>query len=200
MLKTLYDIQAEHASLIQWLLDLEGELTPELELQLLISEEELEAKAEGYALRVLEFNGMAALIDNEIIRLEAKKQQYTKTSDKLKERIKEAMIQFKKDKIKTTRVSLSFRKSEAVEIPESFTDSVLKVIKLKAEIAEEKVEALLQAASDAGATPPQIPDESILEYFKLSAAVDKAKVKSDLKEGLTISDCTIITKQNLQIK
>lgn len=198
--KSLYDIQVEHASLIQYLLDLEGELTPEMEEQLTINEDELTVKAEGYALRILEFNGQAGLIKNEIARLTAKKKKYEDTAEQLKDRIEKAMKQFNRDKIETTRVKLSFRKSSAVQLPENFTEDVLKYVKLEAKLDTEKIEAVTEEYTAKEADLPFLPTESMLEYFKVSASVDSAKIKADLKDGVTIATCTIVDNQNLQIK
>lgn len=200
MQKSLYEIQADYAALVTELLDAEGELTPELEMALAINKDELQSKAEGYALRILEFDGQADLIANEIKRLQARQKQYENTADKLKETIKAAMLQFNVDKIKTDKVTLAFRKSEVVEVPETFADEVLQFVTIKAEIDTDKVEAAIQQAQANKTDVPKIPKEEMLQYFKLSAAVDKTKIKTTLKEGIAVGDVMLLTKQNLQIK
>lgn len=200
MQKSLYDIQTDYAALVAELLDAEGELTPELEMALAINKDELQIKAEGYALRILEFDGKADLIANEIKRLQVRQKQYENTADKLKETIKAAMLQFNVDKIKTDKVTLAFRKSEVVDVPETFAEEVLRFISIKAEIDSDKVEAAIQQAQVNKTDVPKIPKEEMLQYFKLSAAVDKTKIKTSLKEGIAVGDVMLLTKQNLQIK
>ena len=198
--KSLYDIQADYANITNELMELEGELTPEMELALTINKDELEKKAEAYALRIIEFNGQSVLLKMEIERLSKRAAQYERTSEKLKSTVHAAMIQFNVDKIKTTKVTLSFRASESVEVPEDFADNIMRFVSIKTEIDPEKVKALTDAALEAGGTAPIVPEVSMLEYFKVSAAVDKAKIKVALKDGTTVGDTMLITKKNLQIK
>lgn len=200
MLKTLYDIQAQHAALVSELLESEGELTPELEMDLSINEDELEVKAEGYALRILEFNGQADFIDAEIKRLQSRKSQLDKTAERLKETIRAAMVQFKKEKIKTERITLSFRKSEVVEVPETFADEILQFVTIKAELDQKKIEAVAEQCNAVGAKMPEVPSVEMLDYFKLTATVDKTKIKIALKDEKTVGDVMLLTKKNLQIK
>lgn len=200
MLKTLYDIQTEYATLVAELLDADGELTEEMEFALAINKDELEAKAEGYALRILDFDGQAELIQYEIERLTGRKKQYENTAKKLKETIHAAMVQFQVDKIKTQKVTLSFRKSEVCEVPETFADDVLQFVSIKAEIDPGKVKSITEAATAAGFDAPKVPGVEMLDYFKLSAAVDKAKIKATIKEGTTVGDAMVIERKNLQIK
>ena len=48
---------------------------------------------------------------------------------------------------------------------------------------------------------PAFPTEDILQYFKLTATVDKAKMKASLKDGIAVDEnIMLLTKQNLQIK
>jgi hypothetical protein len=200
MFKSLYDIQTEHAALITELIEAEGDLSPELEMALSINKDELQAKAESYALRILEINGQSDFIANEIKRLQYHQKQYDRASDKLKETIKAAMVQFNTEKIETNRVKLSLRKSEVCEVPESFSEEVLKFVNIKAEIDQSKVDAITYEAESNKVDVPFIPTEEMLQYFKLSASVDKAKIKIALKAGTSVGNSMLLTKQNLQIK
>lgn len=116
MLKTLYQIQEDYAVLTSELLENEGELNPAIEQALEITEEEFTAKAAAYALRIREFEGHIQMIDKEIIRLIDMAKRYTKAKDFLKQRILNAMLQFKTEKLKTDLVTLSLRKSKRVNI------------------------------------------------------------------------------------
>lgn len=200
MQKSLYEIQIDHAAIVSELLDAGGEISPELEMALAINQDELKEKAVSYALRIKEFLGMSDMIKAESDRLAKRAASYKKTSDRLKEYISAAMLQFGVDKIEDKLVALSFRKSEAVEVPEEFADSILKFVTIKAEIDPEKVEAIKAEYEMNGLDEPAIPDVEMLDYFKLSASVDNAKIKASLKEGVTVGDAMILTKKNLQIK
>jgi hypothetical protein len=200
MYKSLYEIQEDYARIIADLQECEGELTPEMEFALTINRDELENKAEAYALRILEFNGQSALLKVEIDRLQTRAKQFETTAERLKETIKAAMIQFNVDKIKTNKITLSFRKSEAVEVPETFADEVLQFVNIKAEIDHEKFENAIKEAYENDTELPKKPNEEMLQYFKLSATVDKTKIKASLKEGVSVGDVMLLSKQNLQIK
>lgn len=199
MYKSLYEIQAEYAELIAQLLDADGELTPEMEMALLINQEELQNKAEAYALRILEFNGMASMIKMEAERLQKRATQLERTSDHLKSIIDAAMKQFNVDKIKTDKVTLSYRKSKSVEVPEGFADNILKYVSIEAKL---NVDALVSAkeAADAAGESFEAPTEEQLKYFKLKAELSKTLLKEDLEAGVTIGDVLIVEKKNLQIK
>ncbi len=116
MLKTLYQIQEDYATLTSELLENEGELSQEMEQALEITGEEFVEKAAAYALRIREFEGHIQTIDREISRLTDMAKRYTKARDFLKERICNAMLQFKTEKLKTDLVTLSLRKSKRVNI------------------------------------------------------------------------------------
>lgn len=200
MFKSLYDIQEDYSRIIADLQECDGELTPEMEFALAINRDELENKAEAYALRILDFNGQAELVKAEMIRLATRAKQYEATAERLKETIKAAMIQFKVDKIKTKKITLSFRKSEVVEVPETFADEVLQFVNIKAEIDHERFDNAIKEAYENDTELPATPNEELLQYFKLSASVDKTKMKASLKEGVSVGDVMLLEKKNLQIK
>lgn len=199
MHKSLYEIQAEYAELTAQLLDADGELTPEMEMALLINQEELEKKAEAYALRIIEFNGVSAMIRTEADRLLKRAAKLDRTSDHLKSIIDSAMKQFNVEKIKTDRVTLSYRKSESVEVPEGFADSILKFVSIEAKLKVDDLASAKEAADAAGETF-EAPTEEQLKYFKLKAELSKTALKEDLEKGITIGDVLLIEKKNLQIK
>lgn len=200
MYKSLYDISVEYSALVQELIDVEGELTPELEYALQINKDELHKKAEAYALRILDFEGQAELVKVEIARLQKRAQQFQNTADKLRDIIKSAMLQFEVEKIKTERVTLSFRKSETAELPQGFADDILRFCTIEAKLDPKKIEAANQLAIDVGAELPIIPDEELLEFLTLKAEASVSKIKDALKEGRKVGDCMLLTKKNLQIK
>lgn len=104
----------------------EGELTPELEQSLIITQEQLQEKSiqYAYAIRNLEIDSEA--INIEIKRLKTMKDAKDNAIDRMKEAVRNAMLSVGIDKIESSLFKLSLRRSEAVEVvnidqlPESF--------------------------------------------------------------------------------
>jgi hypothetical protein len=94
----------------------EGELTPELEQSLMITQEQLQEKAVqyAYAIRNVEIDSQA--IDNEIKRLKAMKEAKDNAIDRMKEAVRNAMLASGIDKIESSLFKLSLRRSEYVEV------------------------------------------------------------------------------------
>jgi hypothetical protein len=114
--RSMYAIREDHYALIRQIEENGGELTPELELYLQLTEEEFESKAVSYGFVCKGFDDTEAIIDREIERLETLKARAAKNKELFKSRLSEAMQQFGVEKITTPTLTLSFRKSEAVEI------------------------------------------------------------------------------------
>lgn len=115
-MNTLYNISNEHKALMAQIEAAEGEITEDIAASLEIVEEQLQEKAVGYAYIIKHYDDTADIIDKEIKRLQALKKKADNNADRLKQRIKEAMIQFGVSKVETETITLSFRKSVAVEI------------------------------------------------------------------------------------
>lgn len=115
-MKTLYNITQEYAELVSQLMDNEGEMTEEMEMQLSINQDELQRKAEGYALVIKEHDYFMNSIDEEMKRLKEMKDRYKKIQERLKDTIAKAMILYGYEKIETPFVRLSFRKSTSVKV------------------------------------------------------------------------------------
>lgn len=113
---TIYQIEQSYNQLAEELIDNGGELTPELEQQLAITEEQLQNKSVAYSFVIKQMDADIETIDAEIKRLQNAKKQREKASEYLKERIKHAMELFNIEEIKTPLVKINFRKSETVEV------------------------------------------------------------------------------------
>lgn len=113
-MKTLFEITQEVIELASLLED--GEFTPELEQQLAITRDELDAKAENYVKVIRQVEGDISAIDAEIKRLKEIRDGKSKVVDRMKEALSTAMTAFRVDKIETSLMKLFFRKSESVEI------------------------------------------------------------------------------------
>ena len=110
----LYEITQE-AQYLAALLETE-ELTPELEAELLINQEQLQSKGINYAKVISNYQGEADQIDAEIKRLKAMKESRDKKVAWLTESLKRAMLVSGIEKIESPLFKISLRRSEAVEV------------------------------------------------------------------------------------
>ena len=94
----------------------EGELTPDLEQALIINEAELKEKAVNYGYAIKQMEHEANAIDTEIKRLQALKKRATTSIERMETAISNAMQLYGIDKVDSSFIKLSFRKSESVEV------------------------------------------------------------------------------------
>lgn len=158
---TIYQIEQSYNQLAEELIDNGGELTPELETALAITEEQLQNKSVAYSFVIKQMDADIDTIDAEIKRLQAAKKQREKASEYLKERIKHAMELFSIEEIKTPLVKINFRKSETVEVENvNELTSAYKTIK----IVETADKAAIKSAIKNGIV---VPGCSIVEHRNL---------------------------------
>ena len=110
----LYQITQE-AQYLAVLLETE-ELTPELEQELLINQEQLQSKGINYAKVIANYQSESDQIDAEIKRLKAMKESRDKKVTWLTESLKKAMVVSGIEKIESPLFKISLRRSEAVEV------------------------------------------------------------------------------------
>ena len=110
----LYNIKNEYLQIAHKLT--EGELTPELEQALIITQENLQEKAINYGYVIKNFESEVNIIEEEIKRLNALKKARQNAVDKLKTNISDAMQLFGILEVKAPTFKMNFRKSESVEI------------------------------------------------------------------------------------
>jgi hypothetical protein len=110
----LYEITQE-AQYLAALLETE-ELTPELEAELLINQEQLQSKGINYAKVIANYQSESDAIDAEIKRLKAMKESRDKKVTWLTESLKKAMLVSGIEKIESPLFKISLRRSEAVEV------------------------------------------------------------------------------------
>lgn len=114
--QTLYTI-AEDQRLINAMLEENGgELTPEIEEAMQITEENFMAKAEAYGATISEYDAQAEACAAEIKRLQGYKRTCENVSRRMKERLSDAMHTFNRDKVTAGTFRFSFRSSTAVRI------------------------------------------------------------------------------------
>jgi hypothetical protein len=140
---TIYQIEQSYNQLAEELIENGGELTPSLEDQLAITEEQLQTKSVAYSFVIKQMDADVDIIDAEIKRLQNLKKQREKASEYLKERIKHAMDTFSIEEIKTPLVKINFRKSESVEVDDvNQLPAAFKVVK----VTEQADKAAIKAA------------------------------------------------------
>lgn len=116
MKQTLYNITEDQRLINAMLEETGGELTPEIEEAMLITEENFISKAEAYGATISEYDAQAEACAQEIKRLQAFKKTCENVSKRMKERISDAMMAFDKDKVTAGTFRFSFRKSTAVVV------------------------------------------------------------------------------------
>lgn len=115
----LFNIKQEYINLVNTIIDNNGELSPELSQALAINETELKEKAINYGYVIRSFEYENDIIDAEIKRLKALKEQKEKAIQKLKDAVSDAMNLYGIEKVESPELKLSFRKSESIEISEN---------------------------------------------------------------------------------
>lgn len=141
----IFQIEQSYNQLAEELIDNGGELTPELETALAITEEQLQNKSVAYSFVIKQMDADIDTIDAEIKRLQALKKQREKASEYLKERIKHAMELFSIDEIKTPLVKINFRKSETVEVDDvNQLPAAFKVVKVTEQADKAAIKAALK--------------------------------------------------------
>ena len=128
MRKPLYQIESDYLAIADALE--QGELTPELESALAITEQELQVKAVGYGFIIKDAEDTINAIDARIKELTERKKSEQRKVDKMKSAISQAMQLFGIHEVKTPTLKLSFRKSSRVvgmsfdELPDAFVTIV----------------------------------------------------------------------------
>ena len=146
---TIYQIEQSYNQLAEELIENGGELTPSLEEQLAITEEQLQNKSVAYSFVIKQMDADVDIIDAEIKRLQALKKQREKASEYLKERIKHAMDTFSIDEIKTPLVKINFRKSETVEVDDvNQLPAAFKVVKVTEQADKAAIKAAIKDGVD----------------------------------------------------
>lgn len=116
MNQSLFQIAQEYKNIMSQIEFAEGEITPEIAESLDQISESIEAKAQNYSFIIKTYDANIDIIEQEIERLKILKARNSKNKDMLKDRLKSAMEDMGIQKISTPLISVSFRKSESVEI------------------------------------------------------------------------------------
>lgn len=115
-MNSIYHITQEQLHLNYLLEESGGEVTPEIEQALAISEEQMLVKAEDYIEAIKAAEAMATVADMRIKELQAVKQRQKRKVELMKQALSTAMGAFGYDRLEVGLSTLSFRKSKSVEI------------------------------------------------------------------------------------
>ena len=118
----LYEITQDQLSILAILEENGGELTPELQEAMTITQDSFEKKAEAYSYLIIKMESESDMVAAEIKRLQALKKSKDNNSDRLREALSVAMVAFGREdnkgikRFETPTLKLSTRKSESVQI------------------------------------------------------------------------------------
>jgi hypothetical protein len=157
-MKNLFNIDAELYEVYNEIENNGGEMTPELEQSLEITEAERLTKGEGYVYVIKQLRSQSDMIKSEIKRLQELAKRYENSADKLSDTLLQSVVAH--GQIKTAFVTISSRKSKSVSI----TDESL----LGAEFMRIKTEpnkTLIKEALDAG---KEVAGALIVENYSLN--------------------------------
>ena len=157
-MKNLFNIDAELYEVYSEIENNGGEMSPELEAALEISETERMTKGEGYVYVIKQLKSQADLLKAEAKRLQEIAKQYENSADKLADRLLQSVITH--GQIKTAFVTISTRKSKSVSI----TDESL----LGAEFMRVKTEPNKTAIKEALESGEEVQGALIVENYSLN--------------------------------
>lgn len=153
MEKSLYKITQKQQELFDFILEAEGEITPDVEESLKINAENFESKARGYIWMIKKLEADNITINEEMNRLERIEKRNNKLIDRLKESMKMALEIFGESK-KIDTFTLSLRKSKSVEIINSeLIPEAYRVVKTTETINKTEIKKAIESGlTVAGAT------------------------------------------------
>ena len=157
-MKNLFNIDAELYEVYNEIENNGGEMTPELEATLEITEAERLTKGEGYVYVIKQLRSQSDMIKSEIKRLQELAKRYENSADKLSDTLLQSVVAH--GQIKTALVTISTRKSKSVSI----TDESL----LGAEFMRIKTEPNKTAIKEALEAGQEVQGALIVENYSLN--------------------------------
>lgn len=134
----LFQIQKEYLELNRELIESGGELTPEMEKQLVLNKSQLATKAQGYAYVIKQNEANTKIVDEEIKRLQEIKKRLGKANNHLGLALLNAIDLFELDKIELPTITVGTQRSSSLQITDE-SKIPLKFIKIKQETMIDKV-------------------------------------------------------------
>lgn len=157
-MKNLFNIDEETCKVYNEIENNGGEMTPELEAALIITESERQAKGEGYVHVIKQLRSQSEMIKNESKRLYDLAKKYENSAGVLSDKLLESVVSH--GQIKTAFMTISSRKSKSVTI----TDESL----LGAEFMRIKTEPNKTAIKEAIEAGQEVQGALIVENYSLN--------------------------------
>ena len=158
---TLYGITNEMQQLLRLIEENEGEMTPEIENALAISDDNFAAKSEDYGHAILSLKAMAAAAKAEKERLASLEKFYKNALERIQGALVNAMDVLDHPKVETPSMRLFLRRTKATEVDDvTLLPSDLKTVKVE----EVPDKAAIKAAILEGR---EVPGAHIVENVSL---------------------------------
>ena len=157
MSKNLFNINEDMFRLHLQIEENGGELTPELEEQITITEHDRESKCEGYVSVIRQLKSKSQLIKDEAKRLLDAARTYDKSVERLEDNLLSSIVQL--GNIKTNFVSISTRRNKSVEIADD--------VEIPLQYQRVKIEANKTAIKEALESGIDVPGATIVEKYSL---------------------------------
>lgn len=157
-MKNLFNIDAELYEVYNEIENNGGEMTPELEATLEITESERMTKGEGYVYVIKQLRSQADMIKSEIKRLQELAKRYENSANKLADTLLQSVVAH--GQIKTALVTISSRKSKSVSITD---ESLLGMEYLRVKLEPNKT--AIKEALEAG---QEVQGALIVENYSLN--------------------------------
>ena len=144
-MKNLFNIDAELYEVYNEIENNGGEMTPELEATLEITEAERLTKGEGYVYVIKQLRSQSDMIKSEIKRLQELAKRYENSAEKLADTLLQSVVAH--GQIKTALVTISTRKSKSVSITD---ESLLgpEFMRIKTEPNKTAIKEALEAGQE----------------------------------------------------
>ena len=131
-LPSLYQISADMMALLNAIAENEGEITPEMEQSLTITEEQFTTKSEDYGHAIFQLRAMAAAAKAEKDRLGALEKFYKNAAERIQGALVNAMDVLDHPKVESPSMRLFLRRTKATEIDDvTHIPSDLKTVKVE---------------------------------------------------------------------
>jgi len=198
--KNIYDISEEYMSIVSELEESEGELTPELEERLRINQAEFKAKALAYVHVIRMTEGEMVTIKEETEKLAGLMTARINKRDKLKEKLKDAVLLFGEDgkagnktlDLVTAKLFTTNRKSVFIESEEDFVTNKDNYKYCKASLEPLEYGTILKLN--------EIALKNEINATVTKPIISKTAIKEDLDLEIEIEGAQMITKPSLTIK
>lgn len=147
MKQTLYEISEQYLEILNQVEEAEGELTPEMEKALELTQENLIEKAKGYDEFIAVKDAVNMRIDEEVKRLQAMKKRNNSLIDGLKGRLVSAVQLFGEFEVGLKTFGL--RKSQAVQVmDEELIPKEFKVTKVTTSVDKKAVKDFINGGGE----------------------------------------------------